>query len=1123
MPINRPDVYSGIRCQVFQKSSIKGPWYKSIGQLRNVGAAPVQPVTTFTIDTSKDGVSGTSGYFLPLLTAGTYNFDVDWGDGTTDTILSYGQPEATHTYAAPGVYEIKMTANEENGINRITFRNGDQNKLIEISDWGEAIVNLADDVLRECAFLTSVPSAIVLGGRNVSGYAFAATRLWEFGDLSGWGTAANPLLLTNSSFAFAETGRNLASASQVNLNFHATLTGDCRSMFYLAKWNGDLTNWNTSGMTNANAMFLQASEFNGDITGWDMSNVSNMGLMFNSATSFNQDIGGWDVSSNTTFYQTFNSARAFNQDISGWNVSNVTSFEGMFANALAFNQPLDSWDVSSGTQFRFMFQNAIAFNQDLNSWNVTGATQLFRMFSNASAFNGNITSWNVSNITNFSETFINSSFNQPIGGWNTSAATLFTAMFQGTPFNQDISGWDVSGATNFGSMFNGSGFNQPLNSWDTSSMTSMISMFRNNTGGFNQDLDNWNISGVTSLANVFEGCGDFNGNISTWDTTNVTSMFYFLRSASSFSGDISGWNTPNLVIMNRAFEGAVSFNPDLSSWNISSLTDANSAFNNCGLTYPNYDALLNGWWGQAPNINSGVQLSTQPCQYTAPISGPSRDQLTGAFTWTIADQGPRYLLDGYVQPFLAFAFVRLRTDNIKPCFRLTRASDSATTDIGFDSNGLIDKTAIQTFCGASEGRVLTWYNQGTGPDLGPAASLADAPLVYDGTQVLIGDNGLLKAQGPYNLPFTIDLQDLYDANRDYTAMYVGAPTQGSVYIAQGSFINYSNQFSNGSGSTIMNSGSILGGDGISAINDRRSLQFLTFDRSSDLISINRNDVTLASTQLGTNVYTGASTSAGLFANGIADTIQFYAHWAGNVEWRSVYEDINRYYSVTEPAPATTPVIESTSNYTNAHNGIGTFDVTMPTGVVAGDMILVVGAIDESAGVQSLFAPDGYTETSWKTDGFTDVGLLICYRMADGTEGANIVMKYDTPGSRNVAVTAYRISGSSLAAPTQLWASAPNYVSNYIDLADTATTANDALVIAVAAYDGSDADPWNVTAGSPPWPNALEGFIEYPTDFFAAISLGYITQEVASGTTTTLRLTGSASDGWQAALIQINNA
>ena len=59
----------------------------------------------------------------------------------------------------------------------------------------------------------------------------------------------------------------------------------------VVKFNGDLSKWDVSRVTNMQDMFSSASAFNGDISKWDVSRVTNMISMFSSinsrASSFN--------------------------------------------------------------------------------------------------------------------------------------------------------------------------------------------------------------------------------------------------------------------------------------------------------------------------------------------------------------------------------------------------------------------------------------------------------------------------------------------------------------------------------------------------------------------------------------------------------------------------------------------------------------------------------------------------------------------------------------------------------------------------------------------------------------------------------------------------------------------
>ena len=255
--------------------------------------------------------------------------------------------------------------------------------------------------------------------------------------------------------------------------------------------------------------------FNGDLSSWDVSSVTDMKYMFFQANAFNKPIGNWDVSNVTDMGVMFYLATSFNQPIENWNTSNVTDMGGMFQSAGVFNQPIGNWDVSNVTNMSFMFSSSV-FNQDISSWDVGKVTDMYGMFS-SSIFNQEINNWNVSNVTTMGRLFYNATFfNQDISNWDVSSVTEMNNMFLGTaaaynPFNQDITFWDVSSVIDMNGMFGSSVFNQDISNWDVSNVIDMSNMFIF-TSYFNQDLSSWNVSNVSE-------CIGFSYEASAWTLT----------------------------------------------------------------------------------------------------------------------------------------------------------------------------------------------------------------------------------------------------------------------------------------------------------------------------------------------------------------------------------------------------------------------------------------------------------------------------------------------------------------------------------------------------------------------------------------------------------------------------
>jgi surface protein len=337
---------------------------------------PSEFITLWDTRNTSAGSSANNQIKLPLDAGGTYNFIVNWGDGTSNTITAFNQLEATHTYGAPGEYVITISG----VITGWRFNEtGDKEKLLDIRQFGS-----------------------LRAGNN--GNYFAGCSNLRI-------TAIDPLDLTGT--------------TSLNQAFY-----NCSSLTTVPS----MANWDVGNVTSMYAMFSGASNFNQDISSWNVSNVTTMQGMFEFNSNFNQDIGSWDVSSVTDMGLMFDAASKFNQDIGNWNVGNVTTMQGMFQNASRFNQDIGGWDVSNVTSMRSMFLGDNDFNSDISSWDVSNVTDMYYMFSSAGNFNQDISSWNVSSVTSMEGMFRWAfSFDQDIGSWNVTNVTNMQDMLDCTP------------------------------------------------------------------------------------------------------------------------------------------------------------------------------------------------------------------------------------------------------------------------------------------------------------------------------------------------------------------------------------------------------------------------------------------------------------------------------------------------------------------------------------------------------------------------------------------------------------------------------------------------------------------------------------------------------------------
>jgi surface protein len=635
-------------------------------------------VSLWNTENVSDGSSESNQLMLPLESDGTYDFILDWGDGSEDEITSWDDPAVTHTYDAQGVYEVCVRGT----ISGFRFADsGDKEKIIQISEFGP--LNLGNN------------AAYFHGAANLT--ITATDQL----DLSG---------TTDLSYAFADCG----------------VLSDAPSM----------ESWDVGNVTDMSYMFLEAWKFEQDLASWNVGRVENMLGMFYGSSVFNRSLASWDVSSVTDMSYMFYWASAFNQDLTSWDVSSVINMSYMFYWPAAFNGSLASWDVSSVTDMSHMFRQATAFNQDLGSWDVRNVTDMSYMFESsdlgATNYSGILIGWaaledpSVQPDVAFSagdaefrsyaalarQDLVDRGWLITDGGqaepafvslWNTENVSdgssennqlmlplesdgdyEFTVAW-GDDSEDEISSWDNSAVlhtyenpgvyevcvqgTITGFNFEGSGDKEkiieirefgPLNLGNNAGYFSGASNLTipatdpldltgttDLSGAFGwcaalttaPSMTSWDTSGVSNMEGIFYDASFFDGELGSWDVHNVTDMSFMFYGATDFNQDLGSWDVHSVTDMSFMFCGT-QFSQDLGSWDVRNVTDMSKMFTYGHLDMVDYDGILIGWAGlKDPPVQQSVEFSAGGAYYFTSDAVAARAFLVDDRNWSITDGG----------------------------------------------------------------------------------------------------------------------------------------------------------------------------------------------------------------------------------------------------------------------------------------------------------------------------------------------------------------------------------------------------------------------------------------------------------------------------------------------------
>ena len=510
----------------------------------------------------------------------TGNYTVDWGDGSAPTTHA---ADATHRYATPGTHTISITGD----FGRFYLPGGGEDnaaRLTSIEQWGDVPWTSMEEAFRGAANLV-----------------YNAT---DAPDLSG-------------------------AASTVDMFRGAS------------SFNGDLSSWDVSQVTDMSRMFLGASSFDRDLSAWNVSSVTDMSRMFRAASSFNGDLSSWDVSRVTNMAGMFYGASSFNGDLSSWDVGRVTNMALMFLDAASFNGDISGWDVSGATYMTLMLWYADSFEQNLGAWYVVPVDHTYDLseapslsvtaISAQNAFldgqnptygigaghNGTLFNVIHGSALAFRETpdpgsyTVNVTASVPVVAAGNSWKVLdvevtgqfvppdlpegaFVTTWTTTVPNQTIT-IPVGGHHGNYTVHWGDGSEPTAHAADathryatpgtyTVSITGDFGRFLLVGGGAANgaaltSIEQWGNASWTSMGSAFAGAENMVYNAAdSPDLSGVTDTGRMFAHAAKFDGDLSSWNVSQVTDMNSMFINAAAFDGDLSSWNVSQVTDMRIMF-----------------------------------------------------------------------------------------------------------------------------------------------------------------------------------------------------------------------------------------------------------------------------------------------------------------------------------------------------------------------------------------------------------------------------------------------------------------------------------------------------------------------------------------------------------------
>jgi len=479
------------------------------------------------------------GYAITLTMNGTggggfgNNYNVDWGDGNTD---SGNTGDVSHTYDT-GTYDIKV-----DGIwaPHLHTNSAIRSVVTKLKNWGkdtttftalgETFRSFTNMEYEATDYPTLSLGVVPTADANYTFLSVPTNTFTGVLDLSNWDLSGTTSTMTSP---FGSSFQSAAGLTMVGNTINASSTSQFASTFSggLTDGEGDI-NINNIIWTNSITFFSFLHTAKG------INNINNWTLRASGTVTIKRLVYNGHMKKGVTTL-----------DLSGWsNTANITSMQETFRNVDFFDSggaqttgilDLTGWDFTGATTFYFCFYGSkfteirgLSGLNTITAANLTGNDTAY-MFGQTTDISFDTYDFpatgffnNLGNCTSFTSMFNSCGYGRGVGnygkapngidGLDSSNCTSMQNMFYRARFDTsiDVSSWDLSKITTLQQFMFGMKGTTTLdfsNSGFTNALTTMSDSFRSTeltTVTFGSGTSSNDFSGVTSWARVFNDTDD---------------------------------------------------------------------------------------------------------------------------------------------------------------------------------------------------------------------------------------------------------------------------------------------------------------------------------------------------------------------------------------------------------------------------------------------------------------------------------------------------------------------------------------------------------------------------------------------------------------------------------------